>query len=154
MKSKKNPKSRKPIIPKSGFTLLELLVVISIIGILIALGTVSYSTAQKKTRDAKRKADIKSIQNGMEQYFSQSNRYSTTPEEVGTMFSGALPTDPKTGAAYDYGFDTVAPVGEGYCACATLEISNSGNAYGRSGTTCTFTSGTGTKDYFCVQNLQ
>lgn len=136
-----------------GFTLLELLVVISIIGILIALGTVSYSTAQKKSRDAKRKADIKNIQNGFEQYYSQNNRYATTTNELSTVFSGSLPTDPKTGNNYDYGFDTADPLGEGYCVCATLEITGSGNAYGRSGITCTF-SGSGDKNYFCAQNLQ
>lgn len=136
-----------------GFTLLELLVVISIIGILIALGTVSYSAAQKKSRDAKRRADIKSLQNGFEQYYSQSGRYCQNTTELGTMFSGSLPVDPKTGNSYDFGFDTVSPVGEAYCVCASLEIANTGNAYGRSGTTCTF-SGTGNKNYFCAQNLQ
>jgi len=55
---------------KRGFTLLELLVVISIIVILITMGLSSYSTAQKKGRDAKRKSDIKEIQGALEQYYS------------------------------------------------------------------------------------
>jgi len=53
-----------------GFTLLEMLVVIGLIGVLVGLGSVSYSTAQKKARDAKRKSDLKSIQNAFEQYYS------------------------------------------------------------------------------------
>ncbi|NCO89124.1 type II secretion system protein, partial [Candidatus Roizmanbacteria bacterium] len=40
---------------KKAFTLLEILVVIGIISIMVAMGTASYSTAQKKARDAKRK---------------------------------------------------------------------------------------------------
>lgn len=55
---------------KRAFTLLELLVVIGIIAILISLGAVSYSTAQKKARDAKRKTDLHAIQNTLEQYYS------------------------------------------------------------------------------------
>jgi len=58
---------------QSAFTLLEMLVVIGIIGILVAMGAVSYSTAQKKARDAKRKQDLKAIQNAFEQYYSICN---------------------------------------------------------------------------------
>src|SRR3990167_5250220 len=55
---------------KNGFTLMELLVVISIIAILISIGLTSFSTAQKKARDSKRKSDIKEVQNALEQYYS------------------------------------------------------------------------------------
>ncbi|QQG43927.1 MAG: prepilin-type N-terminal cleavage/methylation domain-containing protein [Candidatus Roizmanbacteria bacterium] len=55
---------------KKGFTLLELLVVIGIIAVLIGVGAVSYSTAQKKARDAKRRSDLKTVQNCMEQYYT------------------------------------------------------------------------------------
>ena len=56
--------------PKSGFTLIELLVVISIIVILITMGMTSFSTAQRKGRDAKRKADLREIKNALEQYYT------------------------------------------------------------------------------------
>ncbi len=58
-----------------GFTLLELLVVIGIIAVLIGLGSVSYSTAQKKARDAKRRADLHDLQNCFEQYYSYNNNF-------------------------------------------------------------------------------
>jgi prepilin-type N-terminal cleavage/methylation domain-containing protein len=58
---------------KKAFTLLEMLVVIGIIGILVGLGAVSYSTAQKKARDAKRKQDLKAFQNAMEQCYAVNN---------------------------------------------------------------------------------
>lgn len=142
---------------RSGYTLLELLVVIAIIGILIALGTVSYSTVQKKSRDAKRKSDLKNIQTGLEQYNSVYGKYPLSSADANfiALFSGGLPKDPKTNNAYDYGLD--ATNGTGYCVCTNttdkLEITGSGNAYGLSGIICTFT-GTGAKDHFCVQNLQ
>jgi len=58
-----------------GFTLLELLVVIGIIAILVSLGAVSYGTAQKKARDAKRKGDLQALQKALEQCYSV-NTYS------------------------------------------------------------------------------
>lgn len=60
----------KKLFSKKGFTLLEMLIVIGIIAILVAMGAVSYSTAQKKARDARRRADITAIQKAMEQYYA------------------------------------------------------------------------------------
>ena len=50
-----------------------MLVVIGIIAVLVSMGIASYSTAQKKARDAKRKADLKAFQNAMEQCYSVDN---------------------------------------------------------------------------------
>lgn len=60
---------------KKAFTLLEMLVVIGIIAVLVGMVTSSYSTAQKKARDAKRQADLKAFQNALEQCYSV-NSYS------------------------------------------------------------------------------
>jgi len=46
-----------------GFTLIELLVVISIIGILASLTLVSYTGAQKQTRDTQRRSDLNQYRN-------------------------------------------------------------------------------------------
>ena len=52
---------------KKGFTLIELLVVISIIGLLAAAGLSVYTSAQKKGREAKVKADFLDIRNALAQ---------------------------------------------------------------------------------------
>ena len=44
-----------------GFTLIELIVVISIIGILVTIGTATYTTAQQKSRDVRRKQDLAAV---------------------------------------------------------------------------------------------
>jgi len=44
-----------------GFTLVELLIVIAIIGILISVGLASFRRAQTQTRDGQRKADLENI---------------------------------------------------------------------------------------------
>jgi len=64
---------RRKAIP--GFTLIELLVVISIIAILMAVATISYTNAQQKGRDNKRKADLKAVQQALEIYFNQNGKY-------------------------------------------------------------------------------
>ena len=52
-----------------GFTLVELLVVIAIIGLLSTLAVVSLNSARGKARDAKRLADIRQVQTGLELYY-------------------------------------------------------------------------------------
>ena len=60
---------------KRGFTLIELLVAVSILAILSAVGLSTFIGAQKKARDARRKADLKAIQNAMEQYYMDYSTY-------------------------------------------------------------------------------
>ncbi|GIK83532.1 MAG: hypothetical protein BroJett025_01540 [Patescibacteria group bacterium] len=132
-----------------GFTLLEILVVISIIGILIALGASAYSTAQKKSRDARRQGDLKQIQNAFEQYYTTNSSAYTACATMDDIFpSGTRPSDPKGGSWPDYNCTQTAST---YCVCAQLETTGAGNATSLgAGGTCAY----GTGDYFCVSNLQ
>ena len=60
---------------KKGFTLIELLVTITIIGILSSLGLSTFSSAQKKSRDASRKSDLDTIAKALEVYYNDHSRY-------------------------------------------------------------------------------
>jgi general secretion pathway protein G len=80
-------------INQKGFSLLELLVVISIIVILITIGLTSFTTAQKKGRDAKRKSDIKEVQTALEQYYSVCSFGYPTPAGS-TFYTSIICTSP------------------------------------------------------------
>lgn len=60
---------------KTGFTLIELIISVSIIAIISAIGLVSYSQTQLIARDAKRKADLRSIAVALELYNQTNKRY-------------------------------------------------------------------------------
>lgn len=64
---------------KKGFTLVELLVVISIIGILSSLSTISVNVARERARDAKRQADMSQLQLALYFYFDDNLRFPKTP---------------------------------------------------------------------------
>ncbi len=56
------------MVKNRGFTLIELLVVIAIISVLSSLFISNYMEVRKKSRDAKRMADLKEIQKALELY--------------------------------------------------------------------------------------
>jgi prepilin-type N-terminal cleavage/methylation domain-containing protein len=60
---------------QKGFTLVELLVVISIIGLLSTLAVVSLGSARSRARDARRISDIRQIQTALELYFADQGIY-------------------------------------------------------------------------------
>ncbi len=59
----------------SGFTIVELLIVIVVIGILALLVITTYSGIQAKARNSKRSSDIKSLQTQIEAFYSQKGYY-------------------------------------------------------------------------------
>lgn len=60
---------------RKGFTLVELLVAISIVTIIAAIGYVTYTNAQVAARDARRKQDLRSIKLALELYYQQNKHY-------------------------------------------------------------------------------
>lgn len=72
---------------RRGFTLIEMVVVISIIGILAAMLVPTVSGMVAKARDARRKSDIQKIALALEMWRDQNGRY-PTPDEAGTNSCG------------------------------------------------------------------
>jgi general secretion pathway protein G len=77
-----------------GFTLVELLVVMAILGVLVTIGLVSFRSSQMRGRDAQRKSDLKQLSNSLELFYSDYAKY---PSEVGGLIQGC-PYNPVTGS--------------------------------------------------------
>ncbi|MCP6720204.1 MAG: prepilin-type N-terminal cleavage/methylation domain-containing protein [Patescibacteria group bacterium] len=78
-----------------GFTLIETLVVIAIIGLLSSVVVIGLGGARSKARDARRIADIRSIQSGLEVDYTAVAGYPAT------IPANAPQTDPQ-GTSYAY----------------------------------------------------
>ena len=60
---------------KQAFTLIEILVAISIIGILVGFGTVAFDNALEKGRDTKRKNDLTAVKAALTLYYYDHHQY-------------------------------------------------------------------------------
>jgi general secretion pathway protein G len=68
---------------QKGFTIVELLIVIVVIGILAAITIVAYNGVQQRARDAQRQSDVVAITKALEMYYLDHGQYPGTPTETG-----------------------------------------------------------------------
>lgn len=136
---------RKQAMPagRQGFTLVELMIVMIIMGILVTIGVTAFTSSMKKGRDSTRKANLRAITNALEMYYNDNGRYpagdtngaivgcssvlpiTPTPCAInsafkdanGTMYMQQLPTDPVSSQKYYYR----APATNQYQIYARLE---------------------------------
>jgi len=114
-----------------GFTLVELLIVVGIIGILATLLMANFIGVRQRARDAQRKSDLRQIQSALEIYRSDISTYPATIYAASCPTSGSLsggspantymskvPCDPSSNANYTY---TQTGSGTGYTLITCLE---------------------------------
>lgn len=125
---KKFSKNVNRILGKAGFTLVELLVVMAILGILIAVAIAGISIAQKGARDNTRIRDWTSIKGALETCYGAVKRYPTNAE-----FSQPTTTTIRIGGVTSYNCDT------------TVQLQQSGSTIllTKGATGCTATGQTG-----------
>lgn len=155
---------------QKGFTLIEMLIVVAIIGILSALILVGLSQFRLRGRDARRIADLKQVQNALEIYYTRNSAYPTAPAGNASQKWAALtaaitgagiglnqvPQDPMAtvdnGVSYYY---QDCNLGQNYVVAATLEDTNNqalkDSAQGSSGGSCDFGIECGAEGVYCVQ---
>jgi prepilin-type N-terminal cleavage/methylation domain-containing protein len=62
---------------QSGFTMIELVIVIIILGILLTVVATTYRGVQAKNRNNQRETNITTLQGGLETYYAQTSMYPT-----------------------------------------------------------------------------
>lgn len=116
-----------------GFTLLEILVAVSIVAILSSVIIVGLSQIQARGRDTRRVKDLSEVQHALELYFAQRGEYPGTMSwselqnvirqaNLGVSF---LPNDPSTGRSY--GYCRGAGATDRYVLAAHLDDANNPN---------------------------
>lgn len=107
---------------ESGFTIVELLIVIVVIGILAALVVTTFSGIQRKARDSERQTDINAVASQLEAYHAQNGKYPGLADLQNATFISdnlkgldpAAMKDPKIGSATTFPVGTVTATNYGY----------------------------------------
>jgi general secretion pathway protein G len=110
---------------QAGFTIVELLIVIIVIGILATLVITTFTGIQQKARNTKRQTDINAIQGQVEAYYASNGKYPTLADLNdatwrSTNMKGLDPNalqDPK-GSAQTL---VAAPVANSYAYAVTVD---------------------------------
>ncbi|MGQ9496297.1 MAG: type II secretion system protein [Thermoanaerobaculaceae bacterium] len=83
-----------------GFTLIELIIVVTIIGILAAIAVPAMRTAPIRAKEAALRADLYTLRSCIDQFHGDRGRWPTSLEELVSMgYLRRLPVDPITGSA-------------------------------------------------------
>lgn len=132
-----------------GFSLVELMVVVTIMAVLSVIALTIYIDTQKSSRDSRRKADMTAISNALEASASATaGQYSAVED---SFFVGGKPRDPINTGTLSYTYPSAGPT---YTMCAELE-KPTGNYCDALGTDYASDGcSTGTAKYFCIKNRQ
>lgn len=84
----------------SGFTLIEILIVITLIFVLAGIALIQYQTSVQRTKEAVLKEDLFRLRDAIDQYYADKNKYPESLEAlVSEKYIRLVPVDPITQSA-------------------------------------------------------
>ena len=81
---------------RRGYTIVELLIVIAIIGLLVTLGTYAWNSSGQRSRDSVRKSDLSRINNALQQFYLDNRSYPDFDNSAGSIFTAGYQLYDKT----------------------------------------------------------
>jgi len=87
---------------RNAFSLIELMVVMTIIIVISAVAMINYSGSTKKARDSRRIADLEKIRMALEVVRQSGTTYPDSLNYLEPNFMSKVPVDPKSGSLYSY----------------------------------------------------
>lgn len=97
-----------------GFTLVELLVVLSILALLLTLAYPKYFSSVERAKEAALKQSLNTVREGIDKYYADHSQYPASLEElVEKQYMNKLPIDPITESDTTWVIDAPEPPLEG-----------------------------------------
>jgi general secretion pathway protein G len=82
---------------ESGFTMIELLIVVTLIVVLASMGMVQYQTSVQRSKEAVLKEDLFRMRDAIDQYYADKNSYPAGLQDlVSAGYMRDIPQDPMT----------------------------------------------------------
>jgi prepilin-type N-terminal cleavage/methylation domain-containing protein len=141
-----------------GFTLVELLIVITLVGILATMGSGAYMKSINRARDGQARTEISEIHKALELYYAVNGNYPTLEQyqaigdfDNSTYFqSGSMPRSKILKDFYPYSYNLSTGV---YCVCSHELEADPGNS---ADTACSYLDSGVLEDrpYFCMSSSQ
>jgi prepilin-type N-terminal cleavage/methylation domain-containing protein len=121
------PESRRQKNRIRGFTLIELMVVVSIVGLLSSIAIPSFQTYAKRSKRSEAFINLAGIFKSQKAFHAENNQYGTTFGNIGFEISGANEVDPTTiqSQYYTYTMEVFAvesAQNANYSAVATADL--------------------------------
>ena len=82
-----------------GFTLIELIIVVTIIGILAGISVVQVRNAQRKAKEAALMDNLHNMRSAIDNFYADKQRFPGSLEELVPNYIRRIPNDPITGQA-------------------------------------------------------
>lgn len=139
---------------KRGFTIIELLIVIMVIGILVSIALPRFRGMQDEGNIAKAKGELRTLQVAVESYYIHNNNtlpatLSALTSAVPNIIGTTLPTDPFTSGS-NYGYATSGSYFVAYSvgpsASGSASVSSAGVVTETGGTSCIYATNGGPAD--------